>query len=203
MKNILCFGDSNTWGYIPGTEMERFAFEKRWPGILQAKLGADYHIIEEGLCGRTTAFDDPTFLDRNGAKHLPMLLDSHMPLDIVIIMLGTNDLKHYYRFNAYDIAIGAGFLVDIVKQRQPDAKTLLVSPPHAVESPQPFGHKFDGAPEVSLGFAEAFREIAEDQQIGFLDAARVVTCPDTDGVHLDEGNHQALAEAIEAALRLL
>ena len=196
MKNILCFGDSNTWGFIPGTAMERYPRHIRWPGQLQAMLGDKAHIIEEGLCGRTTAFDDPCFADRNGATHLPMLLDTHAPLDLLIIMLGTNDLKHYFGFNAFDIAIGAGYLIDLAQAKMPDLAILLVAPPEAVESPAPFGHKFDNAPELSKGLAEAYLEIAEEKDIAFFDAASVVKCPDTDGVHMDDKNHQQLAIAL-------
>ena len=203
MKNVLCFGDSNTWGFIPGTEMERYAREERWPGILEGLLGADYHLIEEALCGRTTAFDDPLFPDRNGATHLPMLLDSHAPLDLVIIMLGTNDLKHYFGFNAHDIALGAAFLVDLVQQRAPGVPVLLVAPPAAVETPTPFGHKFDGAIDVSTGLGAAYAKVAEERGVPCFDAASVLICPPDDGVHMDAANHRALAEALVAPVKTL
>lgn len=91
MKQILCFGDSNTWGLIPKTG-ERFPWGIRWTSILSEKLGQDkYHVVEEGLCGRTTVFDDPLRDGRCGVKVLPTLLESHDPIDLSIIMLGTND----------------------------------------------------------------------------------------------------------------
>ena len=93
MKNILAFGDSLTWGFIAGS-FERHPFDVRWPNVLAAGLHGKARVIEEGHNGRTTVFDDPTTLDdRNGAKALPMLLSTHTPLDLVIIMLGTNDIK--------------------------------------------------------------------------------------------------------------
>lgn len=93
MKQILCFGDSNTWGLIPKTG-ERFPWGIRWTSILSEKLGQDkYHVVEEGLCGRTTVFDDPLRDGRCGVKVLPTLLESHEPIDLSIIMLGTNDIS--------------------------------------------------------------------------------------------------------------
>ena len=92
MKNILCFGDSNTYGYIP-IERKRYAYEERWPGLLAAALGGEYHIIEEGLNGRTTAFTDYLEPDRNALEYIGPCILSHAPLDLVIIMLGTNDTK--------------------------------------------------------------------------------------------------------------
>jgi lysophospholipase L1-like esterase len=92
MKTILCYGDSNTWGYIPGTG-ERYASHVRWPGVLQNALGNGYVIIEEGLCGRTTVWDDPIEEYRSGKEYLIPCLKSHAPLDLVVLMLGSNDLK--------------------------------------------------------------------------------------------------------------
>ena len=95
MKTVLCYGDSNTWGYIGGTG-ERFAPEVRWPGVLQAALGGAYRVIEEGLNGRTTVFDDSIEEGRNGETYLRPCLQTHAPIDLVILMLGTNDLKRRF-----------------------------------------------------------------------------------------------------------
>ena len=91
MRTILCFGDSNTWGDPPGGN-GRFAWHERWTGILQSSLGDGFRVIEEGLCGRTTCFDDPFSPNRNGLAYLTVALETHCPLDLLIIMLGTNDL---------------------------------------------------------------------------------------------------------------
>jgi lysophospholipase L1-like esterase len=117
---ILCFGDSNTWGYNP-ENAERFGSGIRWTGILQAELGTHYSIIEEGLNARTTVFTDPvegTRIDRNGRNHLAVLLESHRPIDVVIVMLGLNDLKRRFAVSALDIAQGAGELVRIIQCSQ-------------------------------------------------------------------------------------
>ena len=109
----MCFGDSNTWGYSPTTG-QRYPANVRWTGVLQAELGSDYHVIEEGLNGRTTVWEDPIEGDKVGKRHLPVLLQSHAPLDLVVVMLGTNDLKMRFSAHASDIAAGAGLLVDII-----------------------------------------------------------------------------------------
>jgi lysophospholipase L1-like esterase len=113
VKTILCYGDSNTWGYNPATG-ERFSRDERWPGVLRQELGEGYEIIEEGLCGRTTVWDDPIEGYKSGKEYLIPCLETHKPIDLVVIMLGTNDLKRRFSLSALDIANGAGVLVDIV-----------------------------------------------------------------------------------------
>ena len=113
LKEVLCYGDSNTWGYNPITK-ERYEKDERWTGVLQNALGNDYHVIEEGLNGRTTVWDDPIEGFKNGKTYLIPCLETHKPLDLVIIMLGTNDLKKRFSLSAYDIAQGAGVLIDVV-----------------------------------------------------------------------------------------
>ena len=109
-STILCYGDSNTWGFVPGSEGERFSWEERWPGVLQGELGADYRVIEEGLSGRTTVLDNPLEPYRNGREYLLPCLQSHQPLDLVVIFLGTNDLGDRYSLPPLDIARGAAQL---------------------------------------------------------------------------------------------
>jgi lysophospholipase L1-like esterase len=136
MKSIVCFGDSNTWGYIPATG-KRYPKEIRWTNILQQELGNEYEIIEEGLNGRTTVWDDPIDADydanRNGKAYLGACIKSHFPLDLIIIMLGTNDLKVRYSVTAEDIAKSAGRLAKMVNESDcgidgKPPKVLLVSP---------------------------------------------------------------------------
>lgn len=109
-KEILCFGDSNTYGLIPGTQ-ERYQRTIRWTGILEAELsGRGYHVIEEGLCGRTTIFEDQYRANRKGSDLLPAILECHKPLGQVILMLGTNDCKTFYHASAEEIGAGIDFL---------------------------------------------------------------------------------------------
>jgi len=206
MKRILCFGDSNTWGYVPATAGDRFDAATRWPGVMQQKLGAEYHVIEEARNGRTTVWDDPMKPHRNGSSVLPMILETHTPIDLVMIALGVNDLKHYFQLTAVDIAMGLGTLAEIVMQSQAgrwDAagnrcspEVLLLAPAPPVVSAQPFGHKFDGAPERGVGMRQAIAKVAQELGCGYFDASSVVTVPETDGIHLDEAGHQKLGTAV-------
>jgi lysophospholipase L1-like esterase len=204
VKTILCYGDSNTWGYIPGTS-ERLPFAARWTGRLQSSLGSRYHVIEEGLNGRTTVWDDPYKPARNGLKTLRPILDSHTPLDLVILMLGTNDLKHYFSAHAPDCARGVALLVEAIRQSlyagSPYApRILLISPPHIRGLSPLLQLQFRGAEEKSLEFAEHYEQLAQEAGCLFLDAAEIVEPSEKDGVHLEPEGHEKLAEAICAVV---
>ena len=124
MRNILCYGDSNTWGYIP-VKCERYPFDVRWTGVLQQELGAEYRIIEEGLNARTTAYEDPWSYWRNGKDYLPACLISQKPLDLLIISLGTNDLKFTGAFGAMK---GVETLIATTQMVQAKKESSLVFP---------------------------------------------------------------------------
>lgn len=127
MKQLLCFGDSNTWGLIPKST-ERYSWGVRWTSILQEKLNdSDIRIIEEGLCGRTTIYDAYR-ANRNGLESLSEILETNYPIDGAIIMLGTNDCKSYYKSNPYKIAKGIGMCIDELTKYVSPEKILLVSP---------------------------------------------------------------------------
>lgn len=205
MRTIFCFGDSNTWGYVPGTAGDRFPPEVRIPGVLQALLGPGYRVLEEGLTGRMSVWDDPMSPDRNARRQLPFLLETHMPLDLVSIMLGTNDLKAYMNLGPHAIAQAQGVLIDLVDaakcgQRGSRPAILLIAPPLVVETPTPFGHIFDGAIPKSLALAEAYREVAREKKCLFLDAGSLVRTSVRDGIHLDPEAHRKLAEAMADAV---
>ena len=129
MKQILCFGDSNTYGLIPGTTNQRYGWGTRWTSILDEKVRTKgYRVIEEGLCGRTTVFDDPFRTERRGTEMLPAILESHRPVDTIVLMLGTNDCKSVYSATPEVIGQGIEQLLDQINTVNPDAKILLVSP---------------------------------------------------------------------------
>lgn len=209
MKRILCFGDSNTWGYVPLSEVERFPADVRWPGVMRERLGPDFEVIEEAQNGRTTVFDDPyETICKNGARHLPVVLESQKPVDLVIVMLGTNDLKAHLNQTAKTIAGGAGVLVDRILESDagPDQgapKVLLVAPALVANAECPFGPKFDGAAEKSIGFATAYRREAELRDVAFVNAADHVTVPTTDCIHFDKVGHGALGVALADRARQL
>jgi lysophospholipase L1-like esterase len=196
-KVILCFGDSNTWGYNPENG-ERFEPEIRWPGVLQTELGTGFTIVEEGLNARTTVFADPVEgarIDRNGRNHLGVLLESHRPIDLVIVMLGLNDLKCRLAVSAFDIAQGAGELVQIVQcsksgpQNQPPEILLIAPPP--VKTLNELGELFAGAMEKSQKFGQHYTRISQRLGCRFINGAEIVEYDPTDGIHLGAASHAA------------
>lgn len=199
MKQILCFGDSNTWGLIPATR-KRYPWGVRWTSILQEKTKKDdVRIIEEGLCGRTTVFEDELRTGRKGTAVLPMILESHSPLDEVIIMLGTNDCKRAYNASAEVIGKGAELLISQVKAIQPQSKILLVSTIDLGD--EVWKSEFD--PEfskesvaVSKQLKNVYEKVAEKENVYFLAASDFAKSSKKDMEHLSPGGHAALAEAI-------
>ncbi|MEX0285453.1 MAG: SGNH/GDSL hydrolase family protein [Paracoccaceae bacterium] len=204
MRNVMCFGDSNTHG-TPALQhpldIRRFDRTTRWPGQMAAALGPDWHVIEEGLPSRTTVHDDPVEgLHKNGVRVLPALLDTHRPLDLVIVMLGTNDLKMRYNVPAIDIAISAEQLIRTIHSSiaGPDLappKALLVAPV-PIEETGFLGEMFAGGAVKSQALAGYFQTIAERHGVGFLDAGTVADVDPVDGIHLTEDGHAALGRAI-------
>jgi lysophospholipase L1-like esterase len=199
MKTILCYGDSNTWGYNPSSG-GRYAPDERWPGVMRAVLGEGYTVIEEGLNGRTTVWDDPIEPGRNGKPYfLPCLL-THHPLDLVIILLGTNDLKHRFGLSAYDIARGAAVLVELAQASDAGPEdgppeVLLVAPPPVARLTN-FALDFEGAKKKSRAFGREYRLLAAELDCAFLDAGGVVISSDRDGIHLDADQQAALGRAL-------
>jgi lysophospholipase L1-like esterase len=202
MKSILCFGDSLTWGFVPGA-FSRHPFEVRWPNALAAKLAGRARVIEEGLNGRTTAFDDHLVAEeRNGAKILPTLLATHQPLDLVIIMLGCNDLKFAWRQRAFDAHLGMGRLIDIVSSfsflaTASRPEVLIVAPPPLTPTTDDFfGALFNDAVEESRLFAHWYGKLARERGLHFFDAGNVCETSPIDAVHMDAANTRALGEGL-------
>jgi lysophospholipase L1-like esterase len=204
MKTILCFGDSNTWGYVPGSG-RRYDRSQRWPGALQSALGDDYLVIEEGLNARTTVLEDPTKpLGKNGLTYLRPCLDSHAPLDLVILLLGTNDLKHRFALSAFDIAQNIAALVGVVQQsgsgQGGKAPPLLLLSPH-IGPLTGLASMFAGAEEKSRQLAQHYRMVATQTGCHFLDVSEVVTASMADGVHWEADQHAALGEHLASKVQ--
>lgn len=204
MKSVLCYGDSNTWGYDAATR-DRFAPHVRWTGVLQARLGLDYRVIEEGLNGRTTRWEDPIDPGRNGATYLIPCLLTHRPLDLVIIMLGTNDLKARFNLSASDIAESAASLGAEARRQASNAAgepapVLLVAPPATVELGE-FDQLFAGAREKSRQFSHYYRLAARWYGLPFFDAGEVIVSSDLDGIHLDAPEHAKLGESLATVVK--
>ena len=199
MKQILCFGDSNTFGLIPGTG-NRYDWNIRWTGILDKNLREKgYRIIEEGLCGRTTVFDDSFREGRKGADILPTLLESNNPIDIVILMLGTNDCKTIYNATAETIGKGIQRLLQQIKQKSPQAKIILVSPIYLGQGvgEKGFDSEFDDSSvETSENLHKVYNRIADENEIYYLKASGYANPSPQDREHLDENGHRKLAEGL-------
>lgn len=206
MKTILCYGDSNTWGLDPATG-GRYAWDARWPGVLQQELGDGYRVIEEGLNGRTMVWDDPIEEDKNGKAYLVPCLETHRPLDLVIIMLGTNDLKVRYSLSAYDIARGAGMLVDVVQRSAAgpggSAPVVLLLAPPPLGRLAESAEMFEGAVKKSKRFAQHFRQVAREYGCAFMDTSPLIVTSRIDGVHLERSEHVKLGRAVAAVVRQL
>ncbi|WP_193335976.1 SGNH/GDSL hydrolase family protein [Devosia beringensis] len=205
MKTILAYGDSLTFGANP-TGGARHAYADRWPSVLEAGLAGKVRVIAEGLGGRTTVSDDwYANADRNGARILPTLLESHSPLDLVIIMLGTNDIKPAICGSALEASFGMRRLVQIIRghyagKDETAPKILLIAPPLLCQSENAdmMGH-FGGLAhglEQSSQFAAHYARRAEEWDTGFFDASTVAQADPEDGVHLDAKNTRAIGVAL-------
>jgi lysophospholipase L1-like esterase len=211
--NILAYGDSNTWGAVPQPYRGaggRFGNE-RWTRVLQAALGNGVELFEEGLNGRTTCLDDPIEgAIRNGERYLPVALLTHMPLDLVIVMLGTNDLKARLSMTAGDIADGAGKLVELVQRsgagRDGRSPAVLLVAPAPLAKLTWLSEMFEGGAAKSQKLAAEFGRVAKAFGVPLFDAGSVIRSSDDDGIHLDADAHctlgQALADPVRAILHL-
>ncbi len=210
---VLCYGDSNTHGTKPDRS-GRFAADERWTGILQTQLGDGYYVIEEGLGGRTTDLDHyvPTKPNRSGITYFKACFESHAPLDIVIIMLGTNDMKTFYNRPVGEIGLALeqypeyiAKLCDSWKIRRP--RIVLVSPPRIdatapkfVESMPTPGVYDETSVRKSEELASIIKQLAARTVCQFFDAASVTNTGE-DGLHLNLQSHKALAEALSTVVR--
>lgn len=198
-KSILCFGDSNTWGLIAGTK-ERYPWGVRWTSLLQEKLPfPEYRVIEEGLCGRTSIFEDPWRKGIAGDQALPILLESHKPLSQIVLMLGTNDCKKNYRATVEEICDGIQKLIDQIRKVTPDCPVLLVSPIALGDGVWEDGYdpEFEKwSVEKSHQLPAAYARLARRNGISFLAASDYAVPSEVDREHMDAEGHRKLADAI-------
>ena len=213
MKTILCYGDSNTWGFVPCAENYQTASTKRyprhirWSGLLQNLLGSQYYVIEEGLNSRTTNINYQTPPDRNGATYLPPCLYSHAPIDLVIFALGGNDLKSYFNRKPIDVCAGMAALIDIVQSSrygidmQQSPKILLLSQsiplPVAEEYIDEAGNQvFKNLINNARALVPLYENLAKEKNCYFMDMSHDIHPSTFDGVHLDERAHKIYAELV-------
>jgi lysophospholipase L1-like esterase len=195
---ILCFGDSNTWGYVP-VIAGRYPRAVRWTGVMDECLGRGYHVVEEGQSGRTTVWDDPVEGDKSGLRYLPACLESHKPLDLVILMLGTNDLKARFPLPASDIALGAERLAQVILTSacgiggRPPSILLAAPPPIALDEADDM---FQGGKQKSASLARRYAEVADRAGCAFLDVGSIIAVDAGDGIHYSAKAHQRLGLAM-------
>lgn len=204
MKNILCFGDSNTWGYNPETK-DRYPREIRWTGLLQDKFSKEsVHIIEQGLCGRTTVFEDKTRPNRKGINTLKEIFDTEENIDSVVLMLGTNDCKTYYGNSEHEIADGVDACLDVILQHVLPKKILLISPITLGDNvwKKEFDPEFNNASvQVSKKLKKAYENVAKDRKVNFLAASEYAYPSEADQEHMDVLGHSSLADAIYESVK--
>ncbi|MGO2354244.1 MAG: SGNH/GDSL hydrolase family protein [Marinomonas foliarum] len=203
MATILCYGDSLTWGSIPNGG--RYPKHLRWPNILNDLLGKHHQVINFGLPGRTTIWNDPFLEGRNGLSYLQAALETFGPVDILVLMLGTNDLKRHFNVGAFEAAKGVEKLIE--KSRIPNphgfpSPTLvIIAPPNILSPTGSMAESFSGAIEKSQHFHQYYQDIAAHNKCIFLNAAGVLQPSEVDGVHLDAQGNDTLAHALHEAIK--
>ena len=211
MPTLLTFGDSNTHGTRPilaEGDYGRFDAKARWPCVAKGALGDKWLLVEEGLPGRTTCFEDPimgSFM--NGWTGLKIALSTHGPIDLLTIMLGTNDCKALFGNSARDILGGISGLLAIaqnaeLQSRHGGYKTVLIAPPPIVVTGI-FSTSFYGADRLSEQLSDLYSEIATLWGIEFFDAGDVIATSPVDGVHFEKEAHQTLGTALAKKIRTI
>ena len=200
MKTVVCFGDSNTWGYTPETGF-RYSFDERWPGVVQGQLTTQVRIIEEGLNGRTTAFDEPFRTGRDGSKALLPTLESHRPLDLLIIALGANDLQPLYSATGYDSGRGLEKLIAIAKrskagpnERAPEI--LVIAPTRFDPSCEVVKRLLPGAEPKFSALLDEYKTVTTSNTCHYMDSNECIVVSTVDGVHIDASNQKKLGLAV-------
>lgn len=208
-RTILCYGDSNTYGTPPMADLDdwgRFDRDSRWPGVMAGHLGPGWNVIEEGHPGRTTVHDDPVEgPHRNGLTILPAILESHRPIDLVILKLGTNDLKPRFSATAADIALSLGRLILTIRAFGvgPDgqAPQVLLAAPPPVEEAGCLAAMFEGAAAKSRALGPAIEAEARRKAVALVKAGDVIAVSPRDGIHYEAEAHRRLGQVMAEAVQ--
>jgi lysophospholipase L1-like esterase len=208
-KVLVCFGDSNTHGPAPMADLDdmgRFGPDERWTGLLARDLGPQWRLHEEGLPGRTTVHPDPVEGDHlSGLAALPIILGTHTPIDVIVLMLGTNDLKQRFSVGPFDIAAGVDRLIETTRtlcsaSGRQARQILVVAPPPIIETGC-LADMYEGGQAKSKALGSHLRRVAERRKVAFLDAGEHIQVSHVDGIHFDGDQHGVLAKVIGKALR--
>lgn len=200
-KTIVCFGDSNTWGNVPHSDF-RYPRSVRWPGALQGLLGDAYEVISEGLCGRTLVASDPKKPHRTGITHIQAIVESADPVDLLIIMLGTNDVKNNYNLEPKDISAHLEQYVRLIEDEKFDLtkkpKILIICPPPVITpKTNDLDPRMTKGPELFRVLPKSYKEVANTYGCGFIHAGDHITSSDVDGYHLSKDAHLKLAGVVQ------
>ena len=210
MQHILVYSDSLSWGIIPTTR-KRLAFEQRWPGVMEIALdggGRKVRVVEDCLNGRRTVWDDPFKPGRNGLVGLAQRVEIYSPLELIVLMLGTNDFQSMHDYNAWHSSQGIGALVSAVRNApiepgMPVPAVLVVAPPPIRVPKGPIAPKFEGGDKKCVGLAAAYQQICIEMNCHFFDAGSVTTSSNVDGIHLDAEQHAVLGRALSEVVATL
>lgn len=206
MRRVLCFGDSNTFGTAPMRDLADDPIHPRhvrWADVAAAELGTGWDVVVEGLPGRTTVFDDPVEGKyRNGLRTLRAVIESHRPIDLLILCLGTNDTKQRFDLGPQDIALGVARLVREARQTGFVARALVICPPPVREKGD-LAEMFRGAEARFEGLPAQMRRFAAVEGADFLDAGEVIAVDPLDGVHWNADAHEALGRAVAGKVRTI
>jgi lysophospholipase L1-like esterase len=210
MDHIFVYGDSMSWGIVPGSR-RRLPWEARWPGVLEVELrrsGRDVRVTEDCLNGRRTVWEDPFKAGRNGRLGIEQRIEAQSPLDLVILMLGTNDFQATHLNLAWHSSQGLASIVGAIRLSpiepgMPVPPILIVAPPPVSVPSGLMAEKFAGAAEKGRGAAQAYHKVADELGCSFFDAGTVIRTSPVDGVHLDEADHRMLGKALASPVNAL
>jgi lysophospholipase L1-like esterase len=210
MDHIFVYGDSMSWGIVPGSR-RRLPWEARWPGALEVELrrrGRDVRVTEDCLNGRRTVWEDPFKAGRNGRLGIEQRIEAQSPLDLVILMLGTNDFQATHLNLAWHSSQGLASIVGAIRLSpiepgMPVPPILIVAPPPVGVPSGLMAEKFAGAADKGRGAAQAYRKVADELGCSFFDAGTVIRTSPVDGVHLDETDHRMLGKALASPVNAL
>ncbi len=218
MKQILIYSDSLTWGIIPNTR-QRLSFDARWPGVFENALNAQpteeakgsaentankkdkVRVIENCLNGRRTVWSDPFKEGRDGSEGFAQVLEMHAPLQLVVVLLGTNDFQCTHNNSAWMSAQGMAKLIQIIRNSpiepgMPHPEILVVAPPEMAEPKGALVTKFVGSQPRSIGLSQHLQQVCQQFKVHFFDGAKVTGPSKVDGIHLDADQHYVLGTAI-------
>jgi lysophospholipase L1-like esterase len=196
MKKILCFGDSNTYGFVPKT-CGRYDKSTRWTGILSELLGSDFEVIEGGMNNRTGFFKNPEGLKQSGGEYLPIYLQNHRDIDICVLSLGTNDAQFFYKLDEKNAKTGLEYLITTIREANAHTKIIIIPPVKISDNilSGMFSIQFDkNSIQTASKVFPIFKKVAEEKNCFYFDFNEFVTPSEEDGLHYSADSHRLIAQ---------